>query len=94
MWGTMLLFSTTCHPQTDRKMEVGNQILSPVLRALVSRHLKNWDLELPHTEFAYNLCNILYPFEACYGVNPLTLIDFIHLPIKHRVSLKAQERAK
>ena len=48
--GTKLLFSTTCHPQT----EVVNQTLSTILRAILKRNLKMWEECLPHVEFAYN----------------------------------------
>ena len=52
--GTKLLFSTTCHPQTDGKTKVVNQTLSTMLRVILKRNLKMWEECLPHVEFAYN----------------------------------------
>ena len=52
--GTKLLFSTTCHPQTDGQTEVVNRALSTMLRAILKQNLKMWEECLPHVEFTYN----------------------------------------
>jgi len=82
--GTKLLFSTTYHPQTDGNMEVTNRTLTTLLRGMVSKSLKNWDIELYHTEFAYNMSPCYAtshsPFKVCYGLNLLTSLDLIPIP--------------
>ena len=76
--GTRLLFSTAYHPHTDGQTEVTNRTLATLLRGLVSKSLKDWDLKLSHAEFAYNrspsYATKHSPFECVYGVNPLTLL--------------------
>jgi hypothetical protein len=41
--GTKLLFSTTCHPQTDGQTEVVNRTLSIMLMAVLDKKLKRWE---------------------------------------------------
>ncbi|XP_040963814.1 uncharacterized protein, partial [Gossypium hirsutum] len=81
--GTKLLFSTTCHPQTDGQTEVVNRILSTLLRAIIRKNLKAWEECLPHVEFAYNRAihsaTKYSPFEIVYGFNPLTPFDLMPL---------------
>jgi hypothetical protein len=81
--GTKLLFSTTCHPQTDGQTEVVNRTLSTMLRAVLDKNLKRWEDCLPHVEFAYgyiphsstNMC----PFQIVYGYIPRAPIDLFSL---------------
>nr|KYP54743.1 Retrotransposable element Tf2 [Cajanus cajan] len=81
---TKLLFSTTCHPQTDGQTEVVNRSLSTMLREVLNGNHNSWDDYLPHIEFAYNRVvhktTKISPFEVVYGFNPLTPLDLIPLP--------------
>ncbi|KAK1642226.1 hypothetical protein QYE76_060031 [Lolium multiflorum] len=95
--GTKLLFSTTCHPQTDGQIEVVNQTLSQLLRSMIKKNLKEWEECLPHVEFAYNRAvhstTELCPFEVVYGFKPITPLDLLPLPIHERVNMEASKRA-
>jgi hypothetical protein len=59
--GTKLLFSTTCHPQTDGQTEVVNRTLTQLLCTVIQKNLKTWEDCLPFIEFAYNrtICILL-----------------------------------
>jgi hypothetical protein len=67
--GTKILFSTTCHPQTDGQTEVVNRTLSTMLRVVLKKNIKMWEDCLPHVEFAYNRslnCTTkMCPFQSC-----------------------------
>ncbi|KAE8688130.1 Calmodulin-binding protein 60 E [Hibiscus syriacus] len=88
--GTKLLFSTTCHPQTDGKTEVVNQVLSTLLRSIIKKNIKAWEECLPHVEFAYNRAvhsrTKMSPFDVVYGFNPLTPLDLLPLPQEHMIN--------
>jgi len=46
LWGkvrTKLLFSTTCHPQTNGQIEIVNRNLSSLLRAMIKKNIKCWE---------------------------------------------------
>ncbi|KAH9686182.1 Endonuclease [Citrus sinensis] len=96
--GTKLLFSTTCHPQTDGQTEVVNRTLSTLLRAIIQKNLKTWEECLPHVEFAYNRtvhsATKFSPFEIVYGFNPLTPLDLLPLPIDERASMDGKKKAE
>jgi transposase InsO family protein len=82
--GTKLLFSTTCHPQTDGQTEVVNRTLSTMLRAVLKSNLKLWEESLSHIEFAYNRSmhstTEVSSFQIVYGFNPRSPIDLLPLP--------------
>jgi transposase InsO family protein len=82
--GTKLLFSTTCHPQTDGQTEVVNYTLSTILPAILQSNLKLWEECLLHIEFAYNRSvhstTMVSPFQVVYGFNPHAPIDLLPLP--------------
>ncbi|TYK09768.1 Transposon Ty3-I Gag-Pol polyprotein [Cucumis melo var. makuwa] len=96
--GTKLLFSTTCHPQTDGQTEVVNRTLGALLRSLISKNLKSWEETLPFVEFAYNraIHNTTHcsPFEVVYGFNPLTPLDLSPMPPNMFTSDAASSRAE
>jgi hypothetical protein len=96
--GTKLLFSTTCHPQTDGENEVVNRTLSQLLSAIIQKNLKSWEECLPFVEFAYNRTvhstTVFSPFEIVCGFNSLTLMDLIPLPFEEKVSLDGEKKAK
>jgi len=64
----------------------------------VSKRIKEWDLKLLHAEFAYSRSPSFAtghsPFESCYGINPLTPLELIPLPLKSRASYEAEEKAR
>jgi hypothetical protein len=82
--GIKLLFSTTCHPQTDGQTEVVNRTLSTMLQVVLKTNLMLWEECLPHIEFAYNRsvhCTTkVSPFQVVYGSNPRATIDLLPLP--------------
>ena len=96
--GTKLLFSTTCHAQTDGQTEVVNRTLTQLLRTVVHKNLKTWEDCLSFIEFAYN--RVMHSttsyslFEIIYGFNPLTTLDLMPLPVNGRSSLDGQKKTE
>ena len=93
--GTKLMFSTSHHPQTDGQTEVTNRTLGTLLRGLVSKTQKDWDIRLCHAEFAYNRSpsstTQRSPFEIVYGINPFLPIDLLPLN-KEDIHVDAKKR--
>jgi len=77
--GTKLIFSTSCHPQTDAQIKVVNNSLSTMIRSIMKGNHKSWDEYFPHIEFACNRVvhktTNISPFEFVYGFNPHTPLD-------------------
>ena len=96
--GTKLLFSTTCHPQTDGQTEVVNRTLSTMLRVVLKKNIKMWEDCLPHIEFAYNRSmhstTKMCPFEIVYGLLPRAPIDLMPLPTSEKLNFDAKQRAE
>ena len=69
-----------------------------MLRTLVSKSTKDWDVKLAHAEFAYNrtpsTTTKYSPFEVVYGSNPYVPIDLIALPQDKFVHGGAKEQAE
>jgi hypothetical protein len=95
---TKLLFSTTCHPQTDGQTEVVNRILSTILRTVLKSNHKLWEECLPHIEFAYNksvhFTMKLSPFQVVYDFNPCAPIDLLPLPPSEIIYFDACQRSE
>jgi hypothetical protein len=95
--GTKLLFSSTCHPQTDGQTEVVNCTLSMLLQSMIKNNPRVWEECLPHVKFAYNRVmhstTQLCPFEVVYDFKPITPLDMLPLPIQERVNMEASKQA-
>ncbi|KAL4387162.1 hypothetical protein GQ457_09G017980 [Hibiscus cannabinus] len=96
--GTKLMFSTTCHPQTDGQTEVVNRVLSTLLRAVIKKNIKTWEDCVPHVEFAYNHAlhsdTNMSPFEVVYGYNHTTPLDMLPLSFEHMMNRDGQSKAE
>jgi hypothetical protein len=94
---TKLLFSTTCHPQTDGQIEVVNRTLGAMLRVVLKKNLMMWEEYLPHVEFAYNRATHsiikVSPFQVVYGFNSHAPIDILPLATSERIHSDAKEHA-
>jgi hypothetical protein len=80
--GAKLLFSTTCHPQTDGQIKVENRTLSTMLRVVLKMNIKVWEDYFPHVEFAHNRSlhstTKMCPFHIVYGLLPHAPIDLMY----------------
>jgi hypothetical protein len=97
LW-TKLLFSTTCHPQTDGQTEVINNTLSTMLRAILKTNLKLWEECLSHIKFAYNRSvhstTKVSPFQVVYDFNSRAPIDLLPLPPSKMTCFDASQRSE
>jgi hypothetical protein len=95
---TKLLFSTTCHSQTDGQTEVVNMTLSTMLRDVLKKNIKLWEECLPHVEFGYNRSlhstTKMCPFEIVYALLPHAPIDLMPLPSSKKLNFDPKQRAE
>lgn len=101
LWGKLgikLIYSTTCHPQTDGQTEVVNRTMGTLLRTVIDKNLKNWEECLPFLEFAYNRAihsvTCCSPFEIVYGFNPLTPLDLLPLSPNQYTNINAESKVE
>ncbi|KAL4325890.1 hypothetical protein GQ457_11G026160 [Hibiscus cannabinus] len=96
--GTKLMFSTTCHPQTNGQTEIVNCVLSTLSRSIIKKNIKTWEDCLPHVEFAYNhvvhSATKMSPYEVVYGFNPITPLDLLPLPREQVLNSDGQSKAE
>uniref|UniRef100_A0A2N9GGR4 Chromo domain-containing protein n=1 Tax=Fagus sylvatica TaxID=28930 RepID=A0A2N9GGR4_FAGSY len=76
-----LAMSSSYHPQTDGQTEVVNRSLEQYLRAFAGDKPSMWVHWLPLAEFWFNTnyhtSTKMTPFEALYGYEPPTILDYI-----------------
>ena len=96
--GSKLLFSTTCHPQTDNQTEVVNWTLFTLLHTIVNKNWKNWDECLAYVELSYNhsghSTTKQSPFEVVYGFNPTTPLDLVPILVSERGTADGAKKAE
>jgi translation initiation factor IF-1 len=96
--GIKLLFSTTCHLQTDGQTEVVNHILSTMLQAILKSNLKLCKECLLHIGFAYNRSvqstTKVSPFYVVYDFSPHAPIDLLPLSPSKTKCFDASQRSK
>ena len=91
-------FISVYHPQTDGKTEVVNRSLGNILRSLVYKNPKQWDLALAQEEFSYNdtpnwsIGMIL--FQIFFGMHPRGVYELRDLSKHDTRSAKAEEFAE
>ncbi|MCO5550091.1 hypothetical protein L7F22_003570 [Adiantum nelumboides] len=94
--GTQLCMSTPFHPQTDGETKRVNRILEDMLRMYVNENQSNWNEHLPLVEFAHNSSYHtsfrMTPFEAMYGYNCPTPINFLNSRNKVELSREMLEK--
>jgi len=82
----------------DGQIKVTNRTLGTLLRALIKRHAKAWNLLLPHAEFAYNKAyskaTSVSPFKEFYGINLLSPLDLTPRPLDQKLSANATVRVE
>ncbi|KAH0776517.1 hypothetical protein KY290_007928 [Solanum tuberosum] len=91
--GTKLLFSTSCHPQTDEQTEVVNRTLGNMLRAVLKGKLTSWEDYLPIVEFAYNRTFHSSTGKTPFEVKKADMMKKIHEQTRLAIEKKNKEVA-
>ncbi|CAO2826301.1 unnamed protein product [Amaranthus hypochondriacus] len=77
---TVLVRSTSFHPQTDGQTEIVNKTLETYLRCYINGQPRKWAAWIPWAEFCYNTSphssTLMSPFQALYGRPPPHLVRF------------------
>ena len=96
--GINLSFISAYHPQTDVQIEVVNRSLGNILRSLVYKNPKQWDLSLTRDEFSYNDTQnqntMMSPFQIDFRMTPRCVYELSNLGKKETRSATAKEFAK
>ena len=96
--GTKLTFNRTCHPRIDGQTKVMNRTLGSLLRILVKKNLKAWDLLHSHAKFAYHYApsrtTNVSPFKVVHGQNPLGPLDLMPLHQGDKMNIEASKRVR
>uniref|UniRef100_A0A8C5M0U9 ribonuclease H n=1 Tax=Leptobrachium leishanense TaxID=445787 RepID=A0A8C5M0U9_9ANUR len=81
LMGIKQLRTSVYHPQTDGLVERFNKTLKSMLRKVIDRDGRNWDLLLPYLMFSIRevpqASTGFSPFELLYGRHPRGLLDVV-----------------
>lgn len=94
--GTQLYMSISFHPQTDGETKSVNRILEDMLCMYVNENQTNWNEDLLLVEFAHNSSYHTFikmtPFQAMYGYNCPSLVNFSNPNNKVEISREMLEK--
>ena len=78
-------------------MDAKNRTLTTLLRRIVIKSLRGWDIKHAYAKFAYNrapsYATSHSPFEVCSDLNPCIPINLIPISQESNISFEAEARA-